>query len=54
MLVNNICKYTVILQDKFLCANHSHCKQRESDFQEIEYWEEYHKYNLSMWAHMGE
>ena len=23
---NNICKYTVIRQDKFLCANHGHCR----------------------------
>ena len=25
MLVKNICKYTAILQGKFLCANHGHC-----------------------------
>ena len=51
---NNICKYTVILEEKFLGANHGHCRYRESDLQEIEYRKEYHMYILSIWAHLVE
>ena len=54
LLVKNIYKYTVILQDKLLCANDGHCRYSESDFQEIEYWKEYHMYILSIRAHLVE
>ena len=54
MLVNDIGKYIVILQDKFLCANHGHFRYKESNFQGIECWKEYHMCILSIGAHLME